>query len=212
VIPETTLETTLETVSLPYSAPEKPIRVNSSPRLTTPFRRRLPRFIRAKRSHRPPLALQERDLDLLRTAYEYRLISTPQYLFLYSDESRDASGRVGRGWPARRGGPGRWRGRAAGRHSGGRRGHRDRAEQLRAGSLPQSWLRGSFECSRKHLGVTQDLSGVGPLPPQSPGAVISEGACRPNPPASGSWRAPQLPRVQRDRRGGRPWRSRRYGE
>lgn len=62
----------------------------SAPRQsTTPFRRRLPRFVRAKRSHRPPLALQDRDLDLLKTAHEYRLISTPQYLTLFEEESRD---------------------------------------------------------------------------------------------------------------------------
>jgi len=41
-------------------------------------------------SRRPPLALQDRDRDLLRTAHEYRLISTPQYLRLFSTESRDA--------------------------------------------------------------------------------------------------------------------------
>lgn len=88
--PETTLETTVETVSWPNFASDQAVPASSAPRLTTPFRRRLPRFIRAKRSHRPPLALQERDLDLLRTAYEYRLITTPQYLLLYADESRDA--------------------------------------------------------------------------------------------------------------------------
>jgi hypothetical protein len=33
--------------------------------------------------------LQDRDLELLRAAYHYRLISTLQYLLLFADESRD---------------------------------------------------------------------------------------------------------------------------
>ena len=87
---ETALETTLETVSAGISASGKEIPPNSAPRLQpTPFRRRLPRFTRVKRSHRPPLALQDRDRELLRTVADYRLISTPQLLRLFDDESRD---------------------------------------------------------------------------------------------------------------------------
>ena len=87
---ETTPKTSLETVSRRISASEQRIPVVSTPRLQpTPFRRRLPRFIRAKQSHRPPIALQDRDLELLRTIVEYRLISTPQVLRLFSEESRD---------------------------------------------------------------------------------------------------------------------------
>lgn len=87
--PETALQTTVETVSLLKSASALLVSTSSSPRLTPPFRRRLPRFVRAKQSHRPPLALQERDLDLIRITHSYRLITTPQYLLLFSDESRD---------------------------------------------------------------------------------------------------------------------------
>ncbi|HEV2055945.1 MAG TPA: replication-relaxation family protein [Methylomirabilota bacterium] len=89
--PETTLQTTLETVSPHNSTSDRSFSDVSTPRLrpTPSFHRRLPRFIRAKRSHRPPLALQDRDLDLLRTAYEYRLITTPQFLQLYRDDSKD---------------------------------------------------------------------------------------------------------------------------
>ncbi len=90
--PETAPETTLETVSASYSASEKGYSSSSAPRQrhTPSFVRRLPRFRRAKSSHRPPLALQPRDEDLLRTIHDYRLISTPQILRLLSDESRDA--------------------------------------------------------------------------------------------------------------------------
>lgn len=87
---ETTPETTVETVSSGISAPEQNVPTISTPRLRViPFRRRLPRFTRAKRSHRPPIALQGRDIEILRTAHEYRLISTPQFLLLFEDESRD---------------------------------------------------------------------------------------------------------------------------
>jgi len=87
---DTALETTLETVSAGISASEQAIGASSTPRLRqTPFRRRLPRFHRAKASHRPPLALQDRDLELLRTVADYRLITTPQILKVFSDESRD---------------------------------------------------------------------------------------------------------------------------
>lgn len=87
---ETTVETAPEAVSSLKDARSRAISRSPTPRLRlTPFRRRLPRFVRAKRSHRPPIALQERDIELIRTAYEYRLISTPQYLELFSDESRD---------------------------------------------------------------------------------------------------------------------------
>ena len=63
----------------------------SSPRLgvVSPPHRRLPKFTRAKPSWRPPLALQDRDLEFLRAAVDYRLLSTPQYLLLFP-ESRDA--------------------------------------------------------------------------------------------------------------------------
>ncbi len=87
---ETAPETTLETVSSRISASEQNVPTISTPRLRpTPFRRRLPRFTRAKRSHRPPIALQDRDLELLRTVSDYRLISTPQLLRLFENESRD---------------------------------------------------------------------------------------------------------------------------
>src|SRR5687768_10465277 len=79
---ETGPETTVETVSAGNSASRLASAQISTPRLTqTPsFVRRLPRFVRAKRSHRPSFALQDRDLDLLRSAHDYRLITTPQYL------------------------------------------------------------------------------------------------------------------------------------
>src|SRR5207249_2007871 len=81
---------TPETVSSPISTSHKADCTTSPPRLRpSPFRRRLPRFARAKRSHRPPIALQDRDRELLRTVFEYRLISTPQVLRLFDDESRD---------------------------------------------------------------------------------------------------------------------------
>lgn len=88
---QTAPETTLETVSGGNPASALVLSTISAPRLrqTSSAGRRLPRFARAKRSHRPPLALQPRDLELLRTAHEYRLISTPQYLTLFSFESRD---------------------------------------------------------------------------------------------------------------------------
>lgn len=86
---KTASETTLETASRTISASEKGIPTGSTPRLPqTPYRR-LPRFTRAKASHRPPIALQGRDLELLRTVYEYRLLSTPQLLKLFENESRD---------------------------------------------------------------------------------------------------------------------------
>lgn len=88
--PETAHETTLETVSggnLPSVLPSAAI---PAPRQTTPpFRRRLPRFVRAKRSWRPHIVLQDRDLLLLQSAHEYRLITTPQFFQLFSGESRD---------------------------------------------------------------------------------------------------------------------------
>ena len=89
--PETAPETALGTVSSHNSASAQPFTLVSTPRQrkTPPFVRRLPRFRRAKQSRRPTLALQDRDLELLRTAHEYRLISTPQYLRLFSTESRD---------------------------------------------------------------------------------------------------------------------------
>jgi protein involved in plasmid replication-relaxation len=88
---KTTPETASETVSGRNSASPQASRPDSTPRLrqTPSFGRRLPRFRRAKHSWRPPLALQDRDLELLRTAHEYRLISTPQYLRLFSLESQD---------------------------------------------------------------------------------------------------------------------------
>lgn len=46
-----------------------------------------PRFQRAKQSWRPTLALQERDVDLLRTIESYRLLSSPQLQLLFADES-----------------------------------------------------------------------------------------------------------------------------
>jgi hypothetical protein len=67
---ETPPETALETVSCPISASEQ-----TDPAISTPRLRRLPRFTRAKRSHRPPIALQDRDLELLRTVFAYRIIS-----------------------------------------------------------------------------------------------------------------------------------------
>jgi hypothetical protein len=85
---ETPAETSLESVSSAKCAPPETNPASPAPRLSVPSRR-LPRFTRAKASHRPPLALQARDLELLRTAYDYRLITTPQYLKLFSDESRD---------------------------------------------------------------------------------------------------------------------------
>lgn len=42
-----------------------------------------------KRSHRPAIALQDRDVEIIRTVFEYRLISTPQILRLFQDESHD---------------------------------------------------------------------------------------------------------------------------
>jgi hypothetical protein len=87
---ETAPETALETVSSGMSASSQGIPASPAPRLRpTPFRRRLPRFVRAKRSHRPPIALQDRDLELLRTVSEYRLISTRQLLLLFEHESTD---------------------------------------------------------------------------------------------------------------------------
>ena len=88
--PETPVETTIETVSAANSAPERANSAILAPRLreTPSFHHHLPRFHRAKGSHRPPLALQSRDLELLQTAHDYRLIMTPQYLRLFSDESR----------------------------------------------------------------------------------------------------------------------------
>jgi len=87
---DTAPETTLEAVSESISASDRTNRETLTPRLRqTPFRRRLPRFTRAKRSHRPALVLQNRDVDLLRTISEYRLISTPQILRLFSDDSQD---------------------------------------------------------------------------------------------------------------------------
>lgn len=87
---DTAPQTTPETVSSAISASRQAILRRSAPRLRqTPFRRRLPRFHRAKASHRPPLALQYRDLELLRTVAEYRLITTPQILKIFSDDSRD---------------------------------------------------------------------------------------------------------------------------
>lgn len=84
-------ETTLDTVSAPKSAYPLPSSPISTPRLhfVLPLSTRLPKFTRAKRSWRPSLVLQERDLDLLRTAADYRLITTPQYLLLYFEEGRD---------------------------------------------------------------------------------------------------------------------------
>jgi hypothetical protein len=88
--PETAPETTLETVSSDISASEKKVPTISTPRQKTPaFRPHLPRFARAKASHRPRIALQDRDLELHRTVSNYRLISTPQLLRLFEDESRD---------------------------------------------------------------------------------------------------------------------------
>ena len=89
--PETAPETTLETASAPISASQETIPGISAPRHrpTSQFLRRLPRFTRAKRSHRPPLVLQERDQQLLRAVYEYRLVSTPQLILLFDQESRD---------------------------------------------------------------------------------------------------------------------------
>jgi hypothetical protein len=89
--PETPVETTLETVSAANSAPERADSAIPTSRLrqTSSLHCCLPRFHRAKGSHRPPLALQARDLELLRTAHDYRLITTPQYFRLFSDDSRD---------------------------------------------------------------------------------------------------------------------------
>lgn len=87
--PETGVETPIETVSACYSASEHGNPTIPSPRQMPPFRRRLPRFVRAKRSWRPPLALQGRDLALLRTVHEYHLITTSQFLLLFGDESKD---------------------------------------------------------------------------------------------------------------------------
>ena len=88
--PETARETTVGTVSSPITVSRNEIPDSFAPRhRSTPFRRRLPRFTRAKRSHRPPIALQDRDLELLRTVADYRLISTPQFLRLFEGESRD---------------------------------------------------------------------------------------------------------------------------
>src|SRR5688572_20371461 len=88
---ETGLQTALETVSAPKSPSPQASSSISTPRLTqTPsVGRRLPRFARAKRSWLSRLALQDRDLELIRIAYDYRLISTPQFLRLLPDESRD---------------------------------------------------------------------------------------------------------------------------
>jgi len=88
---ETAPEATVKTVSSSISASRKSISPTSTPRLrqAPSFVRRLSRFTRAKGSHRPPLAFQDRDRELLRTAYDFRLITTVQYLKLFSDESRD---------------------------------------------------------------------------------------------------------------------------
>jgi Replication-relaxation len=89
--PQTDVETTRETVSIQKSPSHQTNPASPAPRLrqTPSFHRRLPRFHRAKGSHRPPLALQPRDLELLRTAHDYRLLTTVQYLQLFNDESRD---------------------------------------------------------------------------------------------------------------------------
>jgi hypothetical protein len=59
-------ETGLETFSNRISASTKEDAGSSTPRhRQTPFHRRLPGFARAKRSHRRPIAVQHRDLDLV---------------------------------------------------------------------------------------------------------------------------------------------------
>jgi len=87
---ETAPETALETVSAAISVSSKANSSSPIPRQKTDsYRPRLPRFARAKQSHRPPLALKGRDLQLLRTVSDYRLISTRQVLRLFQDDSRD---------------------------------------------------------------------------------------------------------------------------
>jgi len=49
-----------------------------------------PKFSRVKQSWRPALVLQERDIDFIRAAEEFRLLSTPQYFLLFPTESRAA--------------------------------------------------------------------------------------------------------------------------
>ncbi len=88
---ETPTETPPETVSGRNPFGYKVLRALSAPRqdLCSPPTRRLPKFTRVKHSWRPPLVLQERDVEFLKAAGDYRLLSTPQYLPLFP-ESRDA--------------------------------------------------------------------------------------------------------------------------
>jgi len=85
------METALDTVCPANHRSLQPFSPISAPRLcvVSPSPRRLAKFTRAKPSWRPPLVLQERDLSILQLTADYRLLSTPQYLFLFP-ESRKA--------------------------------------------------------------------------------------------------------------------------
>src|SRR5574337_780795 len=89
--PEAPPETSPNTVSARTPIQLRWLSTISAPRLHfgSPPARRLPKFTRAKHSWRPPLVLQERDVEFLKAAADYRLLSTPQYFLLFP-VSRDA--------------------------------------------------------------------------------------------------------------------------
>jgi hypothetical protein len=91
MLPETTLETPPDTVSVRTPVQLQELHQISPPRqdFGSPPARWLPKFTRAKHSWRPPLVLQERDLAFLQAAADYRLLSTSQYILLFPG-SKDA--------------------------------------------------------------------------------------------------------------------------